>query len=149
MSQSTTSLENLFSPRASLAALATQLQSRGLFEALRTGAHIAQKTVKESPSDKLLDILLTLLAGGQSLVQINTLLRADPALQRSVGRPRGSRTIRGSANPRCGDDQACAADAAGAHDPLSRSQSSGSPHLPRRLVDLGCGFDRQARWQAR
>ena len=38
--------------------------------------HIAQKTVKDSPEDKLIDILLTLLCGAQSLVQINTLLRS-------------------------------------------------------------------------
>lgn len=88
MSQSTTSLETLFSPHASLAALATQLQNRGLFEAVRTGVQITQKTVKDSPQDKLLDILMTLLCGAHSLVQLNTLLRADPALQRSIGRQR-------------------------------------------------------------
>lgn len=88
MSQSTTSLEPLFSPHASLAALATQLQNRGLFEAVRTGVQITQKTVKDSPQDKLLDILMTLLCGAHSLVQLNTLLRADPALQRSIGRQR-------------------------------------------------------------
>lgn len=88
MSQSNTSHESLFSPHASLAALATQLQSRGILEAVRSGVRIAQKTVKDSPQDKLIDILLTLLCGAQSLVQINTLLRSDPALQRSVGRQR-------------------------------------------------------------
>lgn len=88
MSQSTTSQETLFSPHASLAALAAQLQSRGIFEALRTGVHLAQKTVKDSPQDKLIDILMTVLWGAQSLVQINTLLRSDPALQRSIGRKR-------------------------------------------------------------
>ena len=88
MSQSTTPLTSLFSPHASLAALATQLQSRGIFEAVRTGVQIAQKTVKDSPQDKLIDILVTLLCGAQSLVQLNTQLRADPALQRSIGRQR-------------------------------------------------------------
>ena len=88
MSQSNTSQENLFSPHASLAALVAQLNARGIFEAVRAGVHIAQKTVKESPQDKLIDILLTLLCGAQSLVQINTLLRTDPALQRSIGRER-------------------------------------------------------------
>jgi hypothetical protein len=55
---------------------------------IRQYVHIQQKTVKDSPADKLIDILLTLLCGAQSLVQINTLLRSDPALQRSVGRER-------------------------------------------------------------
>lgn len=88
MSQSTTSPIDLFSPHASLAALAVQLKARGIFEELRTSIQIAQKTVKDSPQDKLIDILMTLLCGAQSLVQINTLLRSDPALQRSLGRAR-------------------------------------------------------------
>ena len=88
MSQSTTSEKQLFSPHASLAALAAQLNARGIFEELRKGVRIAQKTVKDHPQDKLIDILMTLLCGAHSLVQINTLLRAEPALQRSCGRER-------------------------------------------------------------
>src|SRR5436190_21665539 len=88
MSQSNTSQQTLFSPHASLAALAVQLQRHGILEELRTGVQIAQKTVKDRPQDKLIDILMTLLCGAQGLVQINTLLRADPALQRSLGRER-------------------------------------------------------------
>ena len=88
MTQSTTATTDLFSPHASLAAMAAQLHARGIFDQLRQGIHIKQKTVKDSPQDKVIDILLTLLCGAQSLVQINTLLRADPALQRSVGRTR-------------------------------------------------------------
>jgi hypothetical protein len=88
MSQSNTSTTTLFSPSASLAAIVVQLKERGIFQAIRQGVHIAQKTVKDSPQDKLLDILLTLLSGAGSLVQINTLLRSDPALQRSAGRER-------------------------------------------------------------
>lgn len=88
MSQSTTSCTTLFSPHASLSALVAHLASRGIFQELRSGVQLAQKTVKDSPQDKLLDILLSLLAGAQSLVQLNTLLRADPALQRAAGRQR-------------------------------------------------------------
>src|SRR5712691_11343905 len=88
MSQSTTPLDFLFSPHASLAALAAHLDARGIFDIVRRGVQIAQKTVKDSPQDKLIDILMTLLCGADSLVQINTLLRSDPALQRSLGRPR-------------------------------------------------------------
>jgi len=88
MSQSTTSLDTQFSSHASLAGLVAHLASRGIFDEVRQSVHIAQKTVKDSPQDKLLDILLTLLCGAQSLVQLNTLLRADPALQRAAGRER-------------------------------------------------------------
>ncbi len=88
MSQSTTSEKQLFSPHACLAALAAQLNARGILEELRTRVQIPQKTVKDSPQDKVIDILMTLLCGAQSLVQINTLLRSDSALQRSMGRER-------------------------------------------------------------
>lgn len=88
MSQSITSLDSQFSPHASLAALVASMQARGIFDLVRLGVQIGQKTVKDSPQDKLLDILLALLAGAHSLVQLNTLLRADPALQRAAGRTR-------------------------------------------------------------
>lgn len=88
MSQSTTSFDTQFSPHASLAALVAQMRRRGIFDLLRVGVQLDQKTVKDSPQDKLLDILLSLLCGAQSLVQLNTELRADPALQRAAGRSR-------------------------------------------------------------
>jgi hypothetical protein len=88
MSRSTTTFKPLFSSHASLAALAAQLKARGIFDKVRQGVHIMQKTVKDSPQDKLIDILMTLLCGAQSLVQINSLLRSDPALQQSIGRQR-------------------------------------------------------------
>jgi Transposase DDE domain group 1 len=50
--------------------------------------HIEQKTVKHTPLDKLYDSFVTLLAGAHGLVEINTLLRADHALQRAFGRKR-------------------------------------------------------------
>ena len=90
MTQSTTALDTTFSPHASLAALVASMQRRGIFDLLRVGVQIGQKTVKDSPQDKLLDILLTLLCGAHSLVQLNTLLRADPALQRAAGRQRSA-----------------------------------------------------------
>lgn len=86
MFQSTTSLDTQFSPHASLAALVAHLQARGILDLLRLGVQIGQKTVKDSPQDKLLDMLLALLCGAQSLLQLNTELRADPALQRAAGR---------------------------------------------------------------
>lgn len=88
MTQSITLLAPQFSSHASLAGLVAHLKARGIFAELQQGVQIAQKTVKDSPQDKLLDILLTLLCGAASLVQLNTLLRAEPALQRAAGRER-------------------------------------------------------------
>jgi hypothetical protein len=88
MSQSTTPVTSEPSAQASLAALVAHLAARGIFDEVRAGVHIAQKSVKDSPQDKVQDILLALLAGVQSLVQLNTVLRQDAALQRAAGRSR-------------------------------------------------------------
>ena len=80
MVQSSTSETTLFSSHASLAALAAQLAARGIFDLIRRSVHIPQKTVKDRPEDKVIDIVLTLLAGAQSLVQINTRLALGPSL---------------------------------------------------------------------
>ncbi len=75
-----------FTPAASLAALGVVLEQRKVFEPIRAHVQIEQKTVKHTPLDKLYDSFITLLAGAHGLVEINTRLRADPALQRAFGR---------------------------------------------------------------
>jgi hypothetical protein len=84
MSDDTTS-EHL-SPCASLAALGAILQQRTLFEPIREHVKVMQKTVKYTPADKLYDAFITILAGAHGLVEVNTRLRTDPALQRAFGR---------------------------------------------------------------
>jgi hypothetical protein len=75
-----------FSPAASLAALGLQLHQIDLFGPVRDTVTIAQKTVKYTPSDKLYDAFISILAGAHGLVEINTRLRSDPALQSAFGR---------------------------------------------------------------
>ena len=75
-----------YTPTASLAALGVKLQHINLFEPIQSLVQIAQKTVKHSPLDKLYDSFITMLAGAHGMVEINTRLRADPALQASFGR---------------------------------------------------------------
>jgi hypothetical protein len=75
-----------FSPAASLAALGVQLRQIDLFGPIRTSVKIAQKTVKYAPIDKLYDAFISILAGAHGLVEINTRLRSDPALQVAFGR---------------------------------------------------------------
>lgn len=86
MSESTTNLQVSFTPCASLAALGCYLQHIKLFEPIREALTIEQKTVIHSSVDKLYDAWIALLAGAHGLVEINTRLRADPALQRAFGR---------------------------------------------------------------
>src|SRR4051812_33105157 len=72
---------------ASLAALGVKLRALDLFGPIRERVQIAQKTVRHTPADKLYDSFIALLAGAHGLVEINHLLRADPALQAAFGRP--------------------------------------------------------------
>jgi hypothetical protein len=127
MSQSTTSLDTVYTPHASLAALAAQLKALGIFEAIRTGVHIAQKTVKDSPQDKLIDILMTLLCGAQSLVQINTLLRVSTSLTAQHWARTLLRTIGRATNLGCGDCRECGANATDSYHPQALAQSGRLP----------------------
>jgi hypothetical protein len=70
----------------SLAALGCYLQHIKLFEPIRERVTIAQKTIGHTPIDKHYDAWIALLAGAHGLVEINTRLRADLALQRAFGR---------------------------------------------------------------
>jgi hypothetical protein len=75
-----------FSPAASLAALGVHLRQIDLFGPIRDTVKIAQKTVKYTPLEKLKDAFISILAGAHGLVEINTRLRSDPALQAAFGR---------------------------------------------------------------
>ena len=85
MKESTTISEHS-SPSASLAAIGVQIQHLDLFAPIRQTVQIAQKTVKYTPIDKLYDAFITILAGAHGIVEVNTRLRADLALQRAFGR---------------------------------------------------------------
>jgi hypothetical protein len=75
-----------FTPCAALAAIGCHMQHIQLFEPIRTQVQIAQKTVLHAPTDKLFDAFITILAGAQGIVEVNTRLRADLALQQAFGR---------------------------------------------------------------
>jgi hypothetical protein len=85
MNECTTIIEHS-SPCASLAAIGAQIQHLDLFAPIRQLVQIAQKTVKYTPTDKLYDAFITILAGAHGMGEVNTRLRADPALQRAFGR---------------------------------------------------------------
>lgn len=85
MSEST--LHSQHCLRSSLAAIGNYLRQIDLLAPIREHVKIAQKTVKYSPFDKLCDAFLLLLSGAHRMVEINTRLRADPALCQAFGRP--------------------------------------------------------------
>jgi len=86
MNESITLTTKHFSPTASLAAIGVKLSHLDLFGPIRTTVQIRQKTIKHTPTDKLYDAFISLLAGAHGLVEINTRLRTDAALQQAFGR---------------------------------------------------------------
>jgi len=75
-----------FSARASLVAYGVRFQQMGIWKMVRRRVKIKQKTRQHTPLDKLLDALINILAGGAGLVEINTRVRPDSAVQRAFGR---------------------------------------------------------------
>src|SRR6266571_4885573 len=88
MNESTPPVIKQFPGCATLAAIGIKLRELKVFQPIKQSVQIAQKTIKESPIDKLYDALISLLAGAHGLVEIKTRLRADGALQRAFGRSR-------------------------------------------------------------
>src|SRR6266699_2368464 len=72
MNESITPTERHFTACASFAALGVHVSYLDLFGPIREGVHIAQKTVKHSPTDKLYDAFISRLSGGHGLVEITT-----------------------------------------------------------------------------
>ena len=79
MNESITSTSKQFTSCASLAALGIKLRELKVFEPIEHTVQIAQKTIKDSPTDKLSDAFIRRLSGAHGLVEINTRLRADAA----------------------------------------------------------------------
>lgn len=75
-----------FSARASLVAYGVRFQQMGIWKMVCRRVRIKQKTRQHTPLNKLLDALINILAGGAGLVEINTRVRPDPAVQRAFGR---------------------------------------------------------------
>jgi hypothetical protein len=67
-------------------ALGLHLRQRALLQPLHDQVQIAQKRVLYSSSEKLTDLFIGLLAGIRGTVEINTVLRTDPAVQAAFGR---------------------------------------------------------------
>jgi len=75
-----------YSSRASLVVLGLKFQHLQLWSPIRTHVKIKQKVLKHTPSDKLLDCFINILAGGTGVVEVNTRVRTDQPVQRAFGR---------------------------------------------------------------
>lgn len=77
-----------FTPRATLIGLGVRVEQMGILETISEHVSIKQKTVKDTPVEKLTDALITILSGGQGLAEANKRVGTDRALQRAFGRER-------------------------------------------------------------
>jgi hypothetical protein len=75
-----------FSSRASLALIGVLMQQKELWKPVKQHVHIRQKVYDHQPIDKLLDAFINIVAGGHGVVEINTRVRPDRALQHAFGR---------------------------------------------------------------
>ena len=85
-----TTLEEIVQARmsnhATLVGIGIKVCEMELLRPIAEQVHIAQKTVKYTPTEKLTDAFIAILAGAQGLVEINKQVRPDPALQAAFGR---------------------------------------------------------------
>lgn len=70
-----------FSARASLGAVGVYMQLKKIWDIVERHVQIKQKVIKHKPTDKVLDALINILAGGNGLVESNVRVRPDEALQ--------------------------------------------------------------------
>lgn len=80
------SAHDLYSPHASLILISDFVKALNVWPSIRQQVCIPQKTVAHAPHDKLLDVWLMMLTGGAGVVEANTRLRPDRALQSSLSR---------------------------------------------------------------
>lgn len=86
MAPSTTASSVSFTSYVPLAAIGLYLRQIDFLAPIREHVKIEQKKRVHSPLDKLTDAFISILAGAHGLVEVNTRLRSDRALQEAVGR---------------------------------------------------------------
>ena len=77
-----------YSSQASLVSLGERFQAMGIWSVVGEAIKIKQKVREHTPADKLLDCFINILAGGIGVVEVNTRVRPDAAVQRAFGRQR-------------------------------------------------------------
>ena len=75
-----------FTAYASLSGIGQQVVARHIFKPIEHYVEIAQKVVKYTPTAKLKDGFINILAGGTGMVEVNQRVRSDIGLQRAFGR---------------------------------------------------------------
>jgi len=76
----------IFSARAGLVAVGIKFQHMKIWDMITESVTIPQKVRQHTPLNKLLDCFINILAGGAGVVEVNTRVRPDIAVQRAFGR---------------------------------------------------------------
>ena len=79
-------VKQYFSARSTLAALGVKVREQKLFELISEAVKIAQKTVRYTPVEKLMDAEIAILSGAHGMVKISKRVRPDRGLQAAFGR---------------------------------------------------------------
>jgi hypothetical protein len=75
-----------FSGHASLAVVGVWMDQNKVWEVIEEHVKIKQKVIQHSPTDKVKDLLINILAGGQGVADVNNRVRVDKTIQLAFGR---------------------------------------------------------------
>ncbi len=77
---------NHFSVQAPLAMVGAEVKRRGIWDVIVKDVRIRQKQAGHLPTDKLKDAWINILSGGKGIVEVNTRIKPDRAIQKAFGR---------------------------------------------------------------
>lgn len=75
-----------YSRQASLVLVGQRFRALGIWGVVQEQVHIKQKVFEHTPTDKLLDHFINILAGGVGVTEVNLRVRPDRRVQRAFGR---------------------------------------------------------------
>jgi hypothetical protein len=75
-----------FSGHASLASVGMWMKEKQIWDLIEEHVKIKQKVIKHTPTDKMKDLLINILAGGHGIADVNNRVRVDKAIQLVFGR---------------------------------------------------------------
>ena len=75
-----------FSGHASLASVGMWMKQKQIWEVIEECVKIEQKVIKHTPTEKMKDLLINILAGGHGIADVNNRVRVDKTIQLAFGR---------------------------------------------------------------
>jgi len=81
-------IDRHYSSYGALIALGIEVERRKILEPIRDKVKIKQKVIRDTPFDKLTDVLVGILSGAGGLVEVNKRVRPEKALQMAFNRRR-------------------------------------------------------------